>query len=296
MPSSVQLYSQTISDFKRLQDILDEKQAKIGADSKASTFSELGDDLTQVQSLKLSIERSGRYIDSIKQASTKNDVMYQSISSIIAVAQQFQQNLAAENSSTSAPVNNLSTEADSALDNIRDMLNAQSNGTYVFSGAKTDQQPVVNLKSATNVSNGQATANYYKGDNFQTSVDVSNSLRVTYGVDASNPAFAQLIGAINMAKDVETNGGDYTAAGNMLQTALSSLTSLQTTVSDNAKIFQNSQDYQTTAQSTFQQNYDDLNSPDVVQLTVEASQAQATLEASFTLFSRLSQLSLTNYL
>ncbi len=297
MPSSVQSFNQAISDFKKLQGLLTGKQAQIGADSKASTFAELGDDLTTVQNFKLSMDRSDRYIRSIADASRKNDVQFQSIQRIISVANEFKSNLALENSTTTAGVNNLTAAGDAALDSIRDALTAKDGANFVFSGSKTNIAPVSDLKTLNNMENGDPTAAYYNGDNFKSSVDVSGSLRVQYGLNAADTAFQKLIGAINLAKTAEAeNLGNYTNTGELLDEAITELISLQTNIGDSAKLFDNSTQFHETAKGTFQQKYSEANSPDIVQLTIETSQIQTALEASFSAFSKISQLSLINFL
>ena len=298
MPSSVQSFNQAISDFKRLQGLLGEKQALIGADSKASTFAQLGEDLTTVQSFKLSVDRSQRFINSIADATRKNDAQFQSVQRLIDVANDFKKNLALENSSTTSSVNNLTSVANSSLDSIRDALNTKDGANFLFGGSKTNTSPIDDLKLSDNTYNGLPTANYYNGDDFKAAVDVSSSLRVEYGLNAADPAFQKLIGAINLGKNQETLGGaaNYTRTGEMLDEAISDLISMQTNIGDNAKIFDNSTEYHSAAQQTFEEKYSEANSPDIVQLTIETSQLQTTLQASFSAFSRISQLSLLNFL
>jgi len=296
MSSTIQVYSQAISDFKRLQDILDKTQSKISATSLASTFSELGTNSTNVQNYQIAINRSDRYISSIQDAERKNNQYDSSLSQLIDLAGTFQNNLALENNSTTAGVNDLTSQADTALDSIRAALNSQDGTNYIFSGSKTNVQPVADLKSTNNISDGQATSSYYSGDDFQTTVNISSSAQVKYGIAGSDPAFQKLIGAINLAKSAEAGSGDYTAAGKMLTDAISSLTALRTKVGDNETTLESSVDSHTTAKGVFQQSLSDLNSPDVVQLTIQSTEAQTALQASFQVFSKISQLSLANYL
>jgi flagellar hook-associated protein 3 FlgL len=297
MPSTVQIYNQAISDFKSLQTIIADKQAKIGADSKADSFAELGDDISSVQGFKLSIERSDRYINSIKDAQRKNDTQYQAIQQILEIASQFKQNLTIESTTTSGAVNNLSQQANSSLDNIRGALNLRDGANFVFAGSKTNQQPVSDLKLSNNIVDSTPLANYYEGDNFKAAVDVSASLQVEYGFNAADPAFVNLIGAINLAKNAEAQGtNNYQQAGDLFEQAYDQLLALQAKIGDNAKVFENNLDFQDKAKSIFEAKYAEVNEPNIVQLTIESTQAQTTLQASFQIFSKISQLSLINFL
>ncbi len=297
MPSSIQMFNQAISDFKRLQGSLVQKQALIGADSKASTFAQFGNDINIVQSYQFSIDRSDRYLTSIADAQRKNDTIHQALSQLIEIASTFKQNIALEGSATSGAANNLSQQANAALDNIRGALNTKDGSNYMFSGSKTNVEPVGDMKTLSNMSGSETTASYYNGDNFTMEVDVSASMRISYGINASDPAFQKLIGALNMAKQAEGNNGTgLVEAGAMLDEAINEIITMQARVGDNARIMNNSASAHQSAKANFQEKYDAINSPDIVQLTIEASQAQATLEASFMIFSRMSALNLANYL
>jgi flagellar hook-associated protein 3 FlgL len=297
MPSSVQIYNQAIADFKSLQTIIADKQAKIGADSKADSFAELGDEIATVQGFKLSIERSDRYINSIKDAQRKNDTQFQAIQQILEIAAQFKQNLTIESTTTSGQINNLTQQANSSLDNIRGALNLKDGANFVFAGSKTNQEPVSDLKLSTNIINSTPVANYYEGDNFKAAIDVSASLQVEYGFNASDPAFVNLIGAINLAKQAEVDGtGNYQRAGELFEEAYEQLLALQAKIGDNARIFENNLEFQDKAKAIFEQKFAEVNEPDIVQLTIESTQAQTTLQASFQIFSKISQLSLINFL
>ncbi len=297
MPSSVQIFNQAISQFKLLQGQLVDKQGKIAADSKADTFAGLGDDLPVIQSFKLSIERSERYINSIKDGQRKNDVLYQSMQQLIDIARNFKQNLAIENSAATQDTNNITQIGNSALDNIRGALNLRDGTNYVFSGSKTNVEPVGDLKASSNIQDDAETASYYNGDNFLASIDVSNSLTVEYGISAADPAFQKLIGAINMAKTEEGNGTEnFAQVGEMLDDAIDGLIALQAKIGDNAKLFETSTEFHTKTKESFETQYDAVNAPDIVQLTIETTQLQATLQASFAAFAKITQLSLTNFL
>lgn len=296
MPSSIQLFNQAVSQFKDLQGQLINKQGKISADSKADTFSEFGDDLPVVLSFQLSIDRSSRYISAIKDAQRKNDVLYQAIQQMIKVAQDFKQSLALENSSGTQEVTNINQLGDAALGNIRGALNLKDGANYVFSGSKTNVEPVDDLTLSTNIINSTPTSRYYNGDDFKASLDVSSSLSVEYGITASNDAFKNLIGAINLAKNAETTNTGVTAAGEMLDEAIDQLIALQAKIGDNAKLFDNNTEFHEKAKASFEEKYNEVNAPDIVELTIETTQLQAALQASFSSFAKISQLNLINYL
>ncbi|MDX1949852.1 MAG: hypothetical protein SFT90_05065 [Rickettsiales bacterium] len=298
MPSTIQLYNQSISDIKRLQNDLFSNQAKIGADSIASTYKELGSNISVIEGFKSSIERSDRFISSIDQVLRRLDTMYRAVDDIVNTAINFRKSLGLEATSTNSSVFNLTQEANSTLDRIRGSLNEKDGAAFVFSGAKSDVEPVNDLKNSTNILNGQNTSNYYNGDDFISKVSASVTLEVDYGVTASNPAFKNLIASINRAKATEASGegANYDQAGTELENAIDELISLRASIGNNTKVLEQMQEFHTRAKATFEIKFDEKNSPDIIELTTKTSQLTATLQASYLNFSKISQLNLSSFL
>jgi flagellar hook-associated protein 3 FlgL len=295
MPSTIQLYSQTITDFKKLQDSLYSAQSKIGANSKAETFAELGSEVSVVQSFSFSAQRANRYSTSIAEVSRRLDTSYRAVDDIIESAIDFKKSLTLENSPNSN-VNDLTSQANTALDLIRGALNSRDGAIYVFAGSKTNEEPVEDLKQTSNYVDGKATANYYNGDDFKASVDVSRSLNVEYGVAASDPAFQNLIASLNLSKEYEKSGSGLEEAGKLLESAIDDLITLRAKMGNNTKVLEQNANIQSKAETTFKQKLAEVNEPDIVSLTILTNQNQAALTALFQNFSRISNLSLVNFL
>ncbi len=298
MPSTIQLYNQSISDIKRLQNDLFSNQAKIGADSIASTYKELGSNISIIEGFKSSIERSDRFVSSIDQVLRRLDTMYRAVDDIVNSAINFKTSMGLEATSTNSTVFNLTQVANSTLDRLRGSLNAKDGAAFVFAGAKSDVEPVKDLKSTSNIINGQNTANYYNGDDFIANVSASVSLEVEYGVTAADPAFQNFIASINLAKATEASGegANYDDAGRQLESSIDELISLRADIGNNMRVLEQMKEFHTRAKATFEIKYDEKNSPDIIELTTKTSQLTATLQASYLNFSKISQLNLSNFL
>ncbi len=298
MPSSVQLYNQAISDFKKIQTNLFEKQAKVGAESLADTFAELGNKINIVENFRFSSERSSKFMSSIDDVTRKLDTTYKSVDEMINTLIDFKSTLSLESSTSNSSVTNLTAAANAALDKIAGALNSKDGANYLFAGSNSNVEPVDDLKFNSNVVGGEITANYYNGDDLVLSVDASSSLTINYGVTANNPAFQKMIGAINMARSQEANGqsANYEAAGKYVDEALQELISLRADMGNNTKALEQMRDFHAKAKDSFDEKLSEANSPDIVQLTIETTQLQASLQASFQIFSRISSLALSNFI
>ncbi len=85
-------------------------------------------------------------------------------------------------------------------------------------------------------------------------------------------------------------------AGEDLDNAIEQLISLRAKMGSNMKSLEDMKGFHEKSKSTFEQKYDEANSPDIIELTTTVSQLTATLQASFVNFSRISQLNLFNFI
>jgi flagellar hook-associated protein 3 FlgL len=296
MTGTIQIFDKAISNFKSIQSDLVDVQSKIGAESKASTFAELGEDINTVQNFEESLQRTQRFMSTIQGVQRKLDTTYQSVSQIIDVAISVKENITVENSAN-REVNDLGGKVDSAFDQISGALNTKFGSTYLFSGAKTNQPAInVDLRNVSNIVDGEITANYYNGDGFTASADVSASVRVNYGVNASNEAFQNLIGALNLAKQAEDSETDLTPAGEALDNAIEQLIELRSRMGDNSKVLDQTLSFHEAAEGIISEKLSNAKSPDIIELSIDSANLQAQLQASFSIFSRISSLRLTDYI
>jgi flagellar hook-associated protein 3 FlgL len=295
MPSSLTFYTNTIKEFNRIQNDLSNKQQLIGRDTKARTYQELGRDINVVQSLSFSIEKTNRYVDGINEGVRRLDDMYQNVRNIIEIANTFKSSLMLENSGA-ANVNDLDQASDTALRNIQSALNGKSGNIYIFSGSKTDIAPVDDLTLNSNYVGLVPTANYYNGDNFIHSVQANQTLTVEYGITAADEAFQNLIAGINAARDEEGQGANFNNASELIDTAIEQIIALQGDIGSKMSTLEQVKSQQESAKVILEQKLSDVNSPDIVELSIEISSLQATLQATFQTFANISQLKLSDYL
>jgi flagellar hook-associated protein 3 FlgL len=299
MPSSIKIFSQTINDFKRIQTDLYDKQSLVGSDSKAKTYKDLGNDITTVENLSFATDKATRYASAGTEAIRKIDSIFNSLGDILQTAQNFKKSLQLENSS-SASVNDLTRAARAGLDSVQGSLNTREGAQFIFGGSKTDVEPVQDLNAKSNIINGTPTANYYNGDDYKFKVAVNSTLNVEYGITAADDSFKNLIAAFNFAKNVEANGGsnktELANASNLLDKAIDGIINLRATIGANQEIAKQATEMQERTRDTLQKTLGEINSPDIVALSIEISSLQASLTATFQNFTSISRLRLTDYI
>jgi flagellar hook-associated protein 3 FlgL len=295
MPSSIRFYTQTINDFRRLQNELYDKQSLVGADTKANTYKQLGNDISTVANLTFAADKTARYVTAGNEASRRIDSIFNAMGDILKIAENFKTVLMLENSS-SANVNDLKSAASSALDSLQSALNSRDGSMYLFGGSRTDVEPVSQMNVTNSLVNGQPTANYYNGDSYKFSVSVNSTLTIDYGVTAADEPFAKFAAALNIAKNIEANGGSMEEAGNLLNEAIDGIIAMRATIGYQQNTIKQTVAMQESANVALKQNLAEINSPDTVSLTIEIASLSAALQATFQNFTAISRLRLTDYI
>ncbi|WP_294330185.1 flagellin [uncultured Sphingomonas sp.] len=189
----------------------------------------------------------------------------------------------------------------SSFDQVRASLNASEGGVPLFAGSQTDQQPF----SVTSLADAATTtaADAFHDDNKLASARVGDGVDVTYGINASSIG-KNLYEAFRTLAQAGPIGTTITAAQKTaLQQAVSQLNGglndVSTVNADNGRkqnqvedLTQRGQDRSLLLQKVIEDNED----ADLGQVALDLSQQQTVLQASYSVFSQLSGLSLVKYL
>jgi flagellar hook-associated protein 3 FlgL len=184
------------------------------------------------------------------------------------------------------------------LQQVGGLLNTQYDGQYVFSGARTSTAAVdlTNFASGTG-SLSTADTSYYQGDNHVASVRVANDQTVSYGLNANNPAFEQVVRVLKFVANSSTlSSTDITNALKVADTALDAVSTVQAKLSNADAQIQSAKSLQTDYQSYAKSLGTDLTSVDVAAVTAQLSTYQAQLTASYSALAKIQSLNLANYL
>lgn len=190
---------------------------------------------------------------------------------------------------------------------ILSSMNAQMDGRYMFSGSKTDMKSV-NADSLDDLLAAPDIQSLMQGDNISLSARVGDNVEMNYGILASE-AGQGLLEVLKAIVDFDQSPGNAfegklsAAQRNFLEGQLSDLRDatdkLQSEISANgarqnrvAVLKENNvatQDYLTVFVS-------DIEDVDLTEAATRFSADQLALEASYTIVSQISKLSLVNYL
>lgn len=195
----------------------------------------------------------------------------------------------------------LQATIDSAFQQFRNSLNTTERGVALFGGGQTQDVPF-RANRLSDLVGTQASA-MFGNDQVKASAEVAEGMSVEYGVLASD-AGSGLYAAFRTLAEAGSWGAEPTAAQQTaLNTALgqidSGLAQLRTVNADNGRkqaqvetLTTRAQDRAILWQDIVSRNED----ADLAQVAIDLTRQQTMLEASYSIFAKLSKLSLTAYL
>ncbi len=295
--STYAIHNQSVGDFSRLQAELAKLQQQISSGRKASTFAELGTSLTTVVNLEASITSANKFVDSNNRIISRLGLMESSVTQLQDMAADLMSKMPLELGSSGEDFN-ITEFSQNALEQVRDLLNTKEAGRSLFAGGKTNINPVGDLRYVTNVLDGNATANYYQGDDQVFSTNASENLSVEYGIKANDQAFQDLIAAYHKIMDYEASGtdADYEEAYGFVQSAVAGLNAMRSSIGLDMGALEDSNAQHEATSALLTDSLNDEIGVDLVEATIKSSLTEATLTATLQTFSRISQLTLSDFI
>jgi len=292
------IYQTSIENFQRVQGDLSKLQTQVSTGNKAQNFADLGSNISQALSLSTLVTSNNNFSQNntlvVNQLNTYDSVLQQ----IQTINSQLQSAITTERSADVA-TNPLAQTATQMLSTVKNLLNTSFNGQYIFAGAKTDTPPVGDLTTS-NLINNQPTDNYYQGDNTTLTTQAGTDINTSYGIKANNPAFTNLIGALNMAINAGNSASpntdpDLSTALDLTNTVTSGLSNLQAQNGDTmSQLQQININY--TNDATYIQNAQGFENTDLAGASVQVTEDQTTLQAAYEVFAKISSLNLASFL
>lgn len=252
----------------------------------------LGSKAGTVVSLQASVTRSKAYEEAANTASNRVETMYNAVGSILDDLSDLKATLA----SSTASSNTLQESAKSTLESVVSLLNTQLDGRYLFGGSAVDTKPVDIDSIEGSTATSQDQLDYYQGDDQSTSVRVSSSRVISYGVTANDDSFRQALWAISTVANGSTDSASVTNAIDLLTSSISDIAGVQTKLSLDASDLNSAVSSQEDYQSDAADMISNLSEVDITTVAANMSNYQAQLEAAYAAIGKIANLSLASYL
>lgn len=295
--STFGLQSQTFRNTQRVQAEIAALSNQISSGKKSTTFEELGSQTEFYAGLQAKLARTNDYLEQNAVLENRLGSMESSIEIIIDSARKMKGLIMQRRNGAVGEDVKLAIQGSGLLETVVGQLNTSLEGRYLFSGSKTDTRPVETPLPFGPP--GVPDNGYYNGDDVDVSARINDSTEIAYGVRANDPVFEKLISAFSTAiqGDNEADPDFFmTTALDMLDEAMQGLTDVQSEVRSNIVKVTTASDQLDTQRIYWKQFADELVATDIAEATSELALRQLQIQASYQVFSRISNLSLADYL
>jgi len=319
--SDLSLHQLTLAQTLNTQSRMADLQIQVSSGQKAQRYTGIASDAHRLISLQDAHSRTAQYLQTNQIVDSRLTTMEANISQMFDAATRFRTLLVNALNNNNGDVLPIATDAANFKEQFANLLNVQVDSRYLFAGSRTDTAPVdlngwsvpPNLTPPLTLPLPQYKSEYYKGDGVQQAAEIDTDQTIDYGITADEDAFDYVLRAMHY---VETTGSPPDR--DTLETALALVnTALGTSTPDPARgapaISRDLADLRSlvgTSRSAIEQantrhndftlqleqNIGDIQSVDVAQALTELSSRQTQLQASYMTLSRLSQLSLLEFL
>ncbi|HFD17138.1 MAG TPA: hypothetical protein ENJ38_12660 [Rhodospirillales bacterium] len=189
----------------------------------------------------------------------------------------------------------LDTELESMLREVEARLNTRLDGRYLFAGSRTDTRPVTIPDPPPTTADSSL---YYAGDDLELEVAAEEGVELAYGIPASDSAFEWLVGALGLARQghLANDTDDLETALDNITIAIERLADLRGELGAKRDRLETIVEVQKADKVYFDEMVSDIEDTDLSAALSRLAQDRTALEASYLAVSRLSQLSIADYL
>ncbi len=282
------------------QSRVNELQTQIGSGYKSQVYEGISRDAERLVSLEATHSRTTQYVKNNETVERRLQTMETNISHIFDVITSYKTLLVdALNAQNSAELN-MTVRAQEMLNQISSLLNVSEEGRFLFAGSMTNVPPV-DLTSlpptyVIPTANGASSA-YYQGNSQVLSVRAGDNFDVNYGIAADALGFEQAIRALDVViKGIPNDPATLNHALAIASDALDNVANLRTQIAAVATTLDQVNRKHDEFMLFTEQTIGEIENVDIAEAFSLMNVATVTLEASFMTLSRLSQLSLLNFL
>jgi flagellar hook-associated protein 3 FlgL len=282
------------------QDRMDKTQLQVVSGKKAPDYKGISRDSERLVSLEATHVRVSQYIRNNDIVEERLNTMESNVAEVFDIMTEFRKLLVNGLNNENAADLNLTSQAQQMLLQVAAQLNVDREGRFLFGGSRTNVEPV-DLSGLpvtyTVPTNDGDSIGYYQGDSTQLSVQADDQFTMTYGVTADEPAFERAIRALDVViKNGPTDRAALDHALSLVSTALDDLADVRTRIGVDRTAISDlkvkHEDFILSAEGTIS----DIENVDVTEALTILNNEEVNLQASFLTLSKLTGISLMNFL
>ncbi len=289
---NIALYNNTLKDVTNTQKRLAELQEQISSGIKSRDFAGLNGQVEQYTLLEAKIRMTTSQIEGNQLNLSRINTADQAMAQAVDIADKMEDLIVQSRSGASNASVDMPAIMKNYLKDLQQALNINFEGRYLLGGTNTSTAPVPDIMQ------GDTGAGYYQGSEHNITYRRDERTEYDFPVRADDPAFQQIIAAAKMAMNAfadnsTTNMGN---ALDMMQAGQRELNVARGRVNSTAISITDTNEQLGSLKLYWKGVTEEVGKTDLLAASTEVANHEAVLQAAFAVFSRLSQLRLTDYL
>ena len=289
------------------QNRINEQQIRLTTQQKSQDYLGIGDDTSRLLTVESSLRRIDQFVKNNAFIDMRMETMLNSMDAVGDILKEVRTLVrdVLEDGTLEGIDKNDFTEI--KMDQLEGFLNVKMNGRFLFSGTKTDTQPVnagdladAPTFDADGVTTTAEPSFFYQGDDNQVKARIDEGVTLEYGVKANNEGFEKLIRAIRLVKSTDLSDanviGKFQHALNLLNESADKIGAVELNTGVKFQQLASTTRSLKDTKSILDGVVDEIERADTFEAVSILNQVQTQLEASYATAVRVSSLSLTRFL
>ena len=289
------------------QNRINEQQIRLTTQQKSQDYLGIGDDASRLLTVESSLRRIDQFVKNNAFIDMRMETMLNSMDAVGDILKEVRTLVrdVLEDGTLEGIDKNDFTEI--KMDQLEGFLNVKMNGRFLFSGTKTDTQPVnagdladAPTFDADGVTTTAEPSFFYQGDDNQVKARIDEGVTLEYGVKANNEGFEKLIRAIRLVKSTDLTDArvldKFQHALNLLNESADKIGAVELNTGVKFQQLASTTRSLKDTKSILDGVVDEIERADTFEAVSILNQVQTQLEASYATAVRVSSLSLTKFL
>lgn len=295
--STYAMHKNTLSDVTRVQANLAKLQNQMSSGVKSDNFEGLNGQVEAFVQFEAKIGKTNTLLENNTVILARMQTTDVALDQLINIADDFQDLLVQRRNPVSEGNLQFEISARALMEAAAAQLNSSQEGRYLFAGSRTDTQPVLTPVPGSAIP-GVPDNSYYNGNSTKLYARVSETFEVQYNVTADNPAFQKLFAAFNLGLSADASNSDANLeeATQLITEALDEIISVRAQVQQNIVNVEEVNERHEQLKLYWTGLSEKIIKTDLLSASTEVAMGEAILQASFSSFSRLNELRLTDFL
>jgi flagellar hook-associated protein 3 FlgL len=292
------IYNNAISNFNRNKANQASLQDQASSGLKGRDFKTYNGQVEQFVGLEKDIKRIQMYLDNNAETTSRLTTMENSLEQTYSIAEEAKKVFTLRNNATFADSSTFEIQMQNSMLAMAKELNINVTGRYLFGGTNTELPPVIDNPIPRPFTVGKVDERYYQGSKENIVTRIQDNIDVEYDVRADDPAFQKYFAAmwLGIEGHNEKNNEKLANAQNMLDESIKGINALVAKVQTKRTNVDNIITRQKDTKLYLSSVVKEISDADVVAVRLRVTIEQATLTATFQIFSRISSLNLSQYL